>query len=236
MTDSELFLAKLLLKAMANSKSPDDFLKLMVHSVLKKYNARGIVLVTVNNQSRFDIRSFYGLEETTLDYLSAETLTATPLGAAILNSEVYTFRYSKQALEMFPSVKKLHEAWVSSIVIPFETSDSLIGACWITFNETLDDSALSKTEIELIQLAAELSLNFEKDRANRNLYKSGLEAQLTEKEKEIAKLILAGLTNYQIAKRINISESWVKKINQLIYKKLGIQSRAQLITKRGLFD
>lgn len=53
---------------------------------------------------------------------------------------------------------------------------------------------------------------------------------LTEREKEITKLILDGLTNKEIANRLSISEQTVKSHLRSIFKKFNVSSRCQLIS------
>lgn len=55
--------------------------------------------------------------------------------------------------------------------------------------------------------------------------------ELTKREKEIADLVQNGLINKEIAKRLYISENTVKSALKLIFRKLGISSRKELITK-----
>ena len=51
---------------------------------------------------------------------------------------------------------------------------------------------------------------------------------LTAREREIAGLVAAGLSNRAIAKKLVIEEATVKKALQNIYAKLGIGSRTML--------
>jgi DNA-binding CsgD family transcriptional regulator len=53
---------------------------------------------------------------------------------------------------------------------------------------------------------------------------------LTRRELEIARLICDGLTNVQIARRLNIGASTVKTHLLHVFEKLGIQTRAALVT------
>ena len=58
-------------------------------------------------------------------------------------------------------------------------------------------------------------------------------ANLTSKEKEIARLIADGKTDKEIAAELNISTGTVAVHNKNLYKKLKIHSRAELIKKSG---
>ena len=54
---------------------------------------------------------------------------------------------------------------------------------------------------------------------------------LTTKEKEIVDAITSGLSNKEIAQKLFVSLNTIKTHNSNIYKKLGVNSRAQLIEK-----
>lgn len=56
--------------------------------------------------------------------------------------------------------------------------------------------------------------------------------QLNLRELEVARLVAEGATNYQVAKALHISESWVKKLLQQVFLKLGISSRRELESLR----
>ena len=51
----------------------------------------------------------------------------------------------------------------------------------------------------------------------------------TEREQEIAALLVEGLTNRQIADRLYISEGTVKNYISTIYDKTGIHDRVKLV-------
>lgn len=54
---------------------------------------------------------------------------------------------------------------------------------------------------------------------------------LSDREKEVAQLITEGLSNYEIAEKLFVTENTVKFHITSIYGKLGIRSRAQLIVE-----
>lgn len=57
-----------------------------------------------------------------------------------------------------------------------------------------------------------------------------LEITLTFRQDQIFNMICKGMTNYQIARRLNLSESTVKMHIGLILKKYGFKNRIQLVT------
>jgi two-component system nitrate/nitrite response regulator NarL len=52
---------------------------------------------------------------------------------------------------------------------------------------------------------------------------------LTERDKVVLRFIFQGLTNRDIATRLNISESGVKSALRQLFDKLGVRTRAQLV-------
>jgi two-component system nitrate/nitrite response regulator NarL len=52
---------------------------------------------------------------------------------------------------------------------------------------------------------------------------------LTERDKVVLRFIFQGLTNRDIASRLNISESGVKSAMRQLFDKLGVRTRAQLV-------
>jgi LuxR family transcriptional regulator, maltose regulon positive regulatory protein len=59
---------------------------------------------------------------------------------------------------------------------------------------------------------------------------------LTAREQEVLKLLAAGLTNPEIAKRLVISSETVKKHTGHIYNKLGVSNRTQAVTRARELD
>ena len=53
--------------------------------------------------------------------------------------------------------------------------------------------------------------------------------KLTEREKQVLSLVFEGLTNKQVADRIEISESAVKSCLQHLFTKTGVRTRSQLV-------
>ena len=55
------------------------------------------------------------------------------------------------------------------------------------------------------------------------------ESELTDREKEVLRALLQGLSNKQIAERMNIRETAVKFLLQNLFRKTGVHARSQLV-------
>ncbi|SCW31981.1 DNA-binding response regulator, NarL/FixJ family, contains REC and HTH domains [Eubacterium ruminantium] len=67
------------------------------------------------------------------------------------------------------------------------------------------------------------------DHAEKNIREIGVYGELTEREREIASLIVDGFSNKQIADKLYISEGTVKNYISKIYDKTGIHDRVKLV-------
>lgn len=67
------------------------------------------------------------------------------------------------------------------------------------------------------------------DHAEKNIWEIGVYGELTEREREIASLIVDGFSNKQIADKLYISEGTVKNYISKIYDKTGIHDRVKLV-------
>lgn len=228
MRDDELYLAKQLIRAVANAGMPNTFLKFLTHIALKYKNVQAICVATVSDESTTKIAFQYGFSGELLGLIADSHLESNPLGKSICVSETLRFRDSAELVQEFPKFKQVSMQPGGSLIIPFETSDLLIGGAWLQMREPLANGDFEVFEIELVQHAIEVvllkQLGFSPENQALNL-SHGL---LNEREQKVHELLTKGMSNYQIAKQLNISESWVKKLNQSIYKKLGISSRKEI--------
>ena len=85
---------------------------------------------------------------------------------------------------------------------------------------------------EAVQSYVEFNLVSQVSRApSGDSHEADTRLGLTPRELEIAQLICDGLTNVQIARRLNIGASTVKTHLLHVFEKLGIQTRAALVTR-----
>ena len=76
---------------------------------------------------------------------------------------------------------------------------------------------------------------FEQDLLDRAVRKMADEAeeprsaQLTDRERQVVSFVLDGLTNKEIAGRLDVSEAAVKGTLQQLFKKAGVRTRSQLV-------
>ena len=54
-------------------------------------------------------------------------------------------------------------------------------------------------------------------------------SRLTDRQRKVLRFVLEGLSNKEIAWRLQISESYVKAILQSLFQKTGVRTRGQLV-------
>lgn len=115
----------------------------------------------------------------------------------------------------------LCEAQLDGILLPFvENADFILDMLYsiIPRNE-LDTNYLSR----LIQLCEEYSVNLEKTKR--------VPIYLTEREKQVLSMLAQGLTQREIANRLFLSVSSIKKHLESIYPKLGVNNKISAVKK-----
>src|SRR5258706_15570810 len=68
-----------------------------------------------------------------------------------------------------------------------------------------------------------------RDRNADNFHDGVLISQLTDREKDILRLMADGLSNREIAQNLSLSFETIKWYNKQIYDKLGVSNRAQAV-------
>ncbi len=66
-------------------------------------------------------------------------------------------------------------------------------------------------------------------RMGQNAGEAGASAGFTDRQRKVLRFVLEGLSNKEIAWRLQISESYVKAILQGLFQKTGVRTRGQLV-------
>lgn len=90
-------------------------------------------------------------------------------------------------------------------------------------------NAYQKSEIEKLLFDLLVKKDAMED-VNRNLKMAGAKFALSTRESEVLKELLDGRTNSEISETLSVSLSTVKKHVYSIFNKIGVNSRAQLLT------
>lgn len=108
------------------------------------------------------------------------------------------------------------------LISPFLTVASHFATTWNRLKSSKDAPKLLKDILDFKEKTARQSL--EQETRLRAKVKN-----LTGREMEIIRLVMAGKKNKDIAGEMNVAEITIKKALSLIYKKLEVQNRAQLV-------
>ena len=108
--------------------------------------------------------------------------------------------------------------------------DAILGAVdQIMGGSTVLDKKVMERLTALVANDNNSTDNAADDHAEKNIREIGVYGELTEREREIASLIVDGFSNKQIADKLYISEGTVKNYISKIYDKTGIHDRVKLV-------
>lgn len=109
---------------------------------------------------------------------------------------------------------------------------------WLLGNYYLQVTHLSYTVFSVLtfyQMSTHVFINYEVEASQEGAaLLLSQELGLTERESEVARLLVEGELNRQLASRLHISENTVKTHIKNIYRKLGVSNRLQLIHRLKL--
>lgn len=165
-------------------------------------------------------------------------LRHTSADAAALSQEWYGFSPEDQRLTLSslpPPIQRLlvglkgrweGEGGANILVQPFAQSICLkLGEKHYLFTAAVASSTAGK------HASASLLLTVERLPTRCRVVSSLSRYDLTRREKEITVLVLQGLGNRAIAARLHITEQTVKDHLRVVYRKLGVATRANLLSK-----
>ncbi|MBV8830833.1 MAG: helix-turn-helix transcriptional regulator [Acidobacteriaceae bacterium] len=98
-----------------------------------------------------------------------------------------------------------------------DTGESFMADVWFS---TYKDAGTPKLAAIIGEITEELSADTPDDQSR---------ALLTDREAEVLRLLVQGLTNKEIAARLDVSESTVKNVLQQLFAKSRVRTRSQLV-------
>ena len=166
------------------------------------------------------------------------------LGLSLLGKKVPLLRETPvtQAVRtrQFCLVNKLPDEWVNGQKIPtgivfsaFPIQQDLLirGAMMLAHSGKKEARDLIEELFELLEAVTSLSFDLSRNEHSRrtDVGSSSIQSELTSRQVKVLTGIRDGLTNYQIARIMNVSESTVKQESIRIYKFLDVNNRADAV-------
>ena len=117
--------------------------------------------------------------------------------------------------------KALHLAEPDHLIIPFLTVKNRLASRWAHLKASPASSLLKDIMDSRFESVGQI--------LEKEIHLDQLSKKLTAREMGIIRLVMKGRTNKEIAAEMNVAEITTKKALSLIYKKLDIKNRAQLV-------
>lgn len=127
-----------------------------------------------------------------------------------------------QCLEAMEKALRLAEP--DHLIIPFLTVKNRLASRWAHLKASPASSLLKDIMDSRFESVGQI--------LEKEIHLDQLSKKLTAREMGIIRLVMKGRTNKEIAAEMNVAEITIKKALSLIYKKLDIKNRAQLV---GMF-
>lgn len=235
-------MAMLRLSSIANFMGAEhDLMEVAQHLALKACPTGQICRVYIA-QIKPDLKvmhlASFGYEKEFIDSHLEFTLHSDPLIAKALQSDSITIRqrdqsYLQEMSEQCSCKLNDSETWKSTVFLPMLPNFFVA----MSFQTQVDDIQENRSFFELLRsiISMYLQLSIWSSNKSRSGVHRKLEAalgdKLTARQEDILELIKQGFTNLSIANQIGYSESLIRQETILIYQKLGISGRRDLIHK-----
>ncbi len=209
-----------------NSSSEKDMISIFMESVFVKTGLKRVLVIFEENSHyvvEYDMirGSILENDKTNINYVSG-------IDPSLVN---YVFRTHEKLsinsadLELNFS-SRLFENDLSYL-IPIFDAGIMLAVIYFVCDENFDVSSLDDISNVFfpISIKERMKIKINKNSPNK------LEINFTNREKEVIDLLLKGLSNKEIAKRIFVSEGTCRNYISSIYRKLDVKTRVQAVIK-----
>jgi DNA-binding NarL/FixJ family response regulator len=147
-----------------------------------------------------------------------------------LTGEKTGFKYFEMITSKYKTVKPV-------VILPKDDEKVIyLAVCHGVYHYILKDQPINNVAVRLEEVVKSNTplASIIKNKISKsfvNVSTTVNEFRLTEREKEILNLIIGGLTKRKIAELLNLSYHTIDSHLRNIYRKLGVQSKSQAITK-----
>jgi len=230
-------LGRSLLQAFAVSKTGDNFCKHLVHRALHAIGVIGALICTVSESTQLTWTGCYGVFARNTRGQVLNVWDHSLLTTAIISGKPQSSQRGSAEFTASSSIFN-DTAGESFLAIPFSSNSKHVGAIGLVFNAPLTQTTIGQTEFEMLQLAAEIAVDFytgrryledSEPRWQHNSPDFLTLDQLSERQLKVLVAIGKGMTNREIGVLLNLSESSIKQESSRIFKVLGAKSRYQAV-------
>lgn len=228
----------------------EDLARELLLTFLQAFTARSTHIAALRSNASVEVVSGFGLDSCAAHEEAAMDLwTDTPLAMAIRSCSTLVAVNHDEFPEMFPSVVDRSVSERPLVAVPLRTSVTSIGAWCVSF----ESPHFAKEAIGPMETMADVLALYFSGRDTRVVVDDAIECEpisqafnaqvtpvtsveLSERQVTVLRLLAAGLTYDQIARRIGYSNSTVRMELLKMYRMLGVSSRMDAVMKAVSLD
>ncbi len=221
-----------------NDSSADEVCRFLNFQVFNYLESRAIYFAELTNDGCLQPVGNFGFAKGVVDTWGAFPLTFDiPMTAAVRQDSLIHVKSSEDLYKKYPvmkQVEKIDHDWTSILAIPVHA----FGVYTITsfkqpeLDEVHERFLRTVGQLACVALMKQRLLNRIGSRGAR-INAPTQKGQLTQRQEQIKKLILRGLTNTEIAQEIGYSDSLVRQETMAIYASLNVSGRKELLENSG---
>ena len=221
-----------------NEASSDEVCRFLNFQIFNYLESRAIYFAELTNDGCLQPAGDFGFAKGAVDSWGSFPLTVDmPITAAVRQDSLIHVKSPDDMYEKFPAMRqvdKIDHEWASILAIPVHA----FGVYTITsfkqpeLDEVHERFLRTVGQLACAALIKHRLLNRIKSRSSKSIV-SFAKGQLTQRQDQIRKLILSGMTNVEIAQEIGYSDSLVRQETMAIYAALNVSGRKELLENSG---
>lgn len=217
---------KLLLSSLRFDKGLSGFCQNLLMGPLQAVRGAGVWLARLNSGSELEVEGESNIVGLTLMGTRVPLMGQSPLASAVRSRGLVSIDSlpNEWLAEEFSGGNLTYSAF------PIQQNLLVRGAMMIAHGRSREDLELVTSLVDPLEIIASLTLDHPKQSLLRLPgNQPSTPQQLTERQLRVLGGLQEGLTNYQVARSLNVSESTVKHETLRIYRLFGVNNRADAI-------
>ncbi len=225
------------LHALSDADNADSFCRSMALNVLQDFGVIATYVARLDSDNRISMIGSFGYSQQRVANTGRPSIWENmSITETIRSGKVMVYSTWDEYITKYPDKGHLASPGQSFVCLPLKYRGARAGGFGITFSKPLDQLGIDSRIWEVFASAGEVFLSKSwSDELARNpvpVSDYGEDAQfavgsLSEREREVLKLIALGHTNQRIARELRFSESTIKQDTIRIFKILGVKSREE---------
>lgn len=225
------------LTALSEAENADEFCKSMALNVLQEFGVIATYVARLDSDNRISMIGSFGYSRQRVENTGRPSIWENmSITETIRTGRILVYESWDDYIAKYPDKEHLASPGQSFICLPLKYHGSSSGGFGVTFRSPLKGAGIDERLWEALTKAGEVFLAKtwadELERKPVPINEYGEDARfavgsLAKRERDVLALVADGMTNQQIAKVLNFSQSTIKQDTIRIFKVLGVKTREE---------